>query len=53
VGKSGCKDQNVPLHIPDLYYFSSGASRSLLWWLEVGLLYQQLMTTECGALVVW
>jgi len=29
VGKSGCKDQNVPLHIPDLYYFSSGSSHVL------------------------
>jgi hypothetical protein len=26
MGKSGCKDQNVPLHIPELYYFSSGSS---------------------------
>jgi hypothetical protein len=43
VDKTGCKDQNVPLHIPDLYYFSSGSSRSLLRWLEVGLLYQQLV----------
>jgi len=31
VGKSGCKDQNVPLHIPELYYFSSGSSHFLSW----------------------